>query len=111
MVNIVIEGDDLKRIQVYEFRNDGTFKKSTKEDNYNASSTGPYEFEDVPEYLEENFIGVVVLTFIEGDDFAENCSSEEIEKEYLHISKEGQLVNISSAPCDGPYLYYEKKED
>lgn len=111
MIQIVIEGDDLKRKQHYTFTNDGHFSKTTEEDQYKSESTGTYTIGSVTGNFEERYIGVVVLTFLEGDGYAENCSSGEVEKEYLHISKDGQLVNISSAPCDGPYLHYLKLEE
>jgi hypothetical protein len=111
MINIVLEGDDLKRKEVYTFFNDGTYSKTVEDGDYKASASGTFEIEEVSEGFSENYLAIAVLSQTEGDAYAYNCTSEEIEKEYLHISKEGTLENISWAPCDGPYLVYQKIEE
>lgn len=111
MINIVLEGEDLTREEIYIFTNKGTFTKSTKEEQYEATNTGTYDFEQISDDLKDRFIGVVILKFTEGNGYPNNCFSGDEQKEFLHISKEGELINISSAPCDGPYLIYEKLED
>lgn len=111
MINIVLEGDDLKRKETYVFFNDGTYSKTVEDEDYEASAAGTFEIEEISEDFNENYLAVAVLSQTEGDAYAYNCSSDEIEKEYLHISKEGNLENISWAPCDGPYLVYQKSKD
>ncbi|SHO59513.1 hypothetical protein [Algoriphagus zhangzhouensis] len=111
MINIVLEGDDLKRKEVYTFFNDGTYSKTVEDEDYKASATGTYEIDEISEDFNENYLAVAVLSQTGGDAYAYNCSSGDIEKEYLHISKEGTLENIIWAPCDGPYLVYQKLED
>ncbi|MDN3668057.1 hypothetical protein QWY93_01735 [Echinicola jeungdonensis] len=99
------------RTEIYSFTSEGTFKKTVDGEDFHSEATGSYMIEEVSEDLKDKYLGVVVLTFTGGDGMAYNCSSSEEEKEALHISKEGQLANISWAPCDGLFLYYEKQEE
>lgn len=110
MIDVTIEGEDLKRTEVYTFSDDGTFEKYTKDEDYEASGKGTFVLESVLDEMNEDYVGLVVLTFEEGDVVVGNCTGGDEEKEGLYISKEGQLVNIDWAPCDGPWLYYEKKK-
>ncbi|MBD8490003.1 hypothetical protein IFO69_14695 [Echinicola sp. CAU 1574] len=109
MIDVTIEGEELKRTEIYTFTDDGTFEKYTKDDDYEASGSGSYVLENVPEEMNEGYVGMVSLTFLEGDVIVGNCTSGNEEIETLLISKEGQLVNVYWAPCDGPWLYYEKQ--
>ncbi|GAB3652621.1 hypothetical protein GCM10028791_22210 [Echinicola sediminis] len=109
MVDVTLGGDALERSEIYSFSGDGDFEKSIEEDDFNGMATGTYSIEEVSEELADEYVGVVVLTFTEGDDIAGNCTSGDEETEDLYISKKGQLENIDWAPCDGPYLYYEKQ--
>ncbi|AWW29372.1 hypothetical protein DN752_04005 [Echinicola strongylocentroti] len=107
MVDVTLEGDDLEREEVYTFTNEGTFTKTVDAEDFHSEATGTFVIEEVSEEMQDRYIGVVVLTFTGGDGMAYNCSSDEVERESLHISLEHQLVNISWAPCDGAWLYYD----
>ncbi|UCS93190.1 hypothetical protein KZP23_21465 [Echinicola marina] len=104
------EPEELNRKDIYTFTNEGTFIKTVDYEGFHAEATGTYVIKEVTEEFEEEYVGVVVLSFTGGDDIAYNCTSQDIEKESLYISKEGQLANISWAPCDGLFMYYEKKK-
>ncbi|GGF42878.1 hypothetical protein [Echinicola rosea] len=107
MVDVTLEGEALEREEIYTFTNEGTFTKTVDAEDYQSEATGTFVIEKVSEEMQDRYIGAVVLTFTGGDGMAYNCSSDEVERESLHISLENQLVNISWAPCDGPWLYYD----
>jgi len=109
MVDVTVEGEDLKRIEIYTFHADGTFDKAIEDGDFNAGASGTYLMDNVSEELTDRYIGLVVLTFTDGDNIAGNCTGGDEEKEGLYISKVGQMENIGWAPCDGPWLYYEKQ--
>lgn len=101
--------DEVVWEETYAFTESGTFSKTVNNGDVRSESTGTYVIEAISEDMQDEYVGVVILTFTGGDRVAYNCSSSDEEKESLHISKEGQLVNISWAPCDGPWLWYEKQ--
>ncbi|QDH81029.1 hypothetical protein FKX85_19060 [Echinicola soli] len=103
------EPEEMTRKEIYTFTNEGTFTKTVDSKDIHSEATGTYVIEEIGEEMQDKYVGVVVLTFTGGDGMAYNCSSQDVEKEALHISLEGQLANISWAPCDGPWLYYERQ--
>lgn len=109
MINVTLEGDELQKNEIYTFYPNETFKKTIQSEDLDLEASGTYSLEEVSEEMADRYVGVVVMTFTDGDDIAGNCIGGDVEKEALHISKEGQLANISWAPCDGPWLYYEKQ--
>jgi hypothetical protein len=108
--NETIIGEELDFSERYIFNGDGTFiKTSIITKGQGETSAIPEQalglFELIPSE-ESGYIFKVILTYDTNQYMAANCS--EGNHEFLFVTGDIKLTNMTSAACDGPVFVYTK---
>jgi hypothetical protein len=98
-------GTDVDPQSTYQFRSNGTFRKSQKSDGQVLEASGNYSTFPEEDTSSANVRLYVALEFIEGEEIAESCSGSAAE--LLALRGNNQLQNTWDQ-CDGPALSYMK---
>jgi len=109
--NVTFKGEELDFSERYIFNGDGTFiKTSTITTGQGKEPVIPEQalglFELIPSD-DSGYIFKVILTYETNLQMAANCS--EGNQEFMFITGDKKLTNMTSAACDGPVFVYTKK--
>ncbi|MAM19748.1 MAG: hypothetical protein CME35_12380 [Gramella sp.] len=102
--NASIQSPEDDQMEIYVFENDHSFTKKKKINGEEITVSGSFSlteekglklsFDDLPESIEDNYAII------------SSCSSR-AKTEYFRYNGKS-LINNGWAPCDGPYLYFER---
>ena len=109
--NETVIGEELDFSERYIFNGDGTFiKTSIKIKGQGGEPVIPEQalglFELIPSD-DSGYIFKVILTYETNLQMAANCSEGNME--FMFITGDKKLTNMTSATCDGPVFVYTKK--
>ncbi|WP_431129817.1 hypothetical protein [Flagellimonas flava] len=98
----LLEGDDLPWTETIVLEKDSRFFKTRLLDNEESEGKGIFDFSEINNEM------YLILNYDTGTDLIESCGNEN-QTETFFMPSVTALIG-GSAPCDGPGLFYERKE-